>query len=262
VKTVGRRLGVDLIRYRLPSADTQLQDAFKTLHTLRDLAAQHPGSEEWLFVDFCCTHYRRSMAQNFQDLFVQFELREKTGGFFVEFGATNGVLLSNTYLLEKHYGWKGILAEPATCWRDELQSNRSCTLDFRCVWAEDNERLQFNQTPIAELSGIDLSPNNDMRNRSPEQGEKYMVTTVSLNSLLREHNAPASIDYLSVDTEGSELQILSAFDFGRHDIRIITVEHNYSANREPIHSLLRSKGFTRKFTNFSFWDDWYVASGR
>ena len=40
------------------------------------------------------------------------------GGFFVEFGATNGIDLSNSYLLQSKYYWTGILAEPARCWRD------------------------------------------------------------------------------------------------------------------------------------------------
>ena len=47
-----------------------------------------------------------------QDIFVLYTLNWKRNGFFVEFGATNGIDLSNTYLLEKDFGWKGILSEP------------------------------------------------------------------------------------------------------------------------------------------------------
>ena len=47
-----------------------------------------------------------------QDIFVLYTLDWKREGYFVEFGATNGIDLSNTYLLEKNFGWKGILSEP------------------------------------------------------------------------------------------------------------------------------------------------------
>ena len=51
-------------------------------------------------------------SQIYQDIFVLYTLNWKRNGFFVEFGATNGFDLSNSYLLEKDFGWKGILCEP------------------------------------------------------------------------------------------------------------------------------------------------------
>jgi hypothetical protein len=72
---------------------------------------------------------------------------------------------------------------------------------------------------------------------------------------------PKTIDYLSIDTEGSELEILSAFDFSAHHVRIITVEHNHSPIRGKLHDLLTSNGFTRAFEEFSDWDDWYLRQG-
>ena len=70
-----------------------------------------------------------SQAQLWQDLFVLHELDLKRDGYFVEFGATNGVSLSNTHLLEKRFGWKGILAEPARCWHAALEKNRSAAIE-------------------------------------------------------------------------------------------------------------------------------------
>ena len=70
---------------------------------------------------------------------------------------------------------------------------------------------------------------------------------------------PRAIDYLSIDTEGSELDILSQFNFDRYDVSVITVEHNYvDALRGGIHQLLSSKGYIHTCTELSRWDDWYV----
>ncbi|MBK7635080.1 MAG: FkbM family methyltransferase [Saprospiraceae bacterium] len=59
------------------------------------------------------------------------------------------------------------------------------------------------------------------------------------------------IDYLSIDTEGSEYDILSSFNFDRYTFGIITVEHNYTAYRDRIKDLLESKGYRRVLTNLS-----------
>ncbi len=69
-----------------------------------------------------------------QDLFVLSATDFKTGGYFVEFGATDGVTLSNSLMLERCYGWRGILAEPAKCWQAALRQNRTVAIDDRCVW--------------------------------------------------------------------------------------------------------------------------------
>ena len=76
--------------------------------------------------------------------------------------------------------------------------------------------------------------------------------------MLRKHNAPKEIDYLSVDTEGSEYEILSHFDFGSYNIKVITVEHNYTETRAKVHKRLTQHGYVRKYLGFSKWDDWYI----
>lgn len=75
---------------------------------------------------------------------------------------------------------------------------------------------------------------------------------------LRHHESPREIDYLSVDTEGSEYEILAAFDFKSYDVKVITCEHNFTPQREMISELLVSNGFQRVLTDVSEWDDWYV----
>lgn len=200
----------------------------------------------------------QSRAQLRQDLFVLLETGFKTSGFFVEFGATNGIDLSNTYLLENRFSWTGILAEPAKIWHEELKLNRSAIIDHDCVWSTSGESVSLNIVEEAEFSTIEAFSSRDRHASKRQAGIRYEVNTVSLFDLLRRHNAPAEIDYLSIDTEGSEFAILSAFDFASYDISIITCEHNFTNDRKAIFDLLSSHGYERKFTGLSKWDDWYV----
>lgn len=201
---------------------------------------------------------RRSRSQLRQDLFVLSHLDFKTDGFFVEFGATDGWSLSNTLLLERDYGWSGILAEPARRWHKELAKNRTCSIDTRCVWSTTGEQLNFLETATPEFSTIDQFAHGDQHSEVRSDATSYSVTTVSLNDLLHSHGAPHKIDYLSIDTEGSELAILQGFDFSQHTFEVITCEHNFGSQRTGIQNLLRDNGYVHVFENLSKFDDWYV----
>ena len=199
-------------------------------------------------------------AQLGQDLFVLNATSFQTGGFFVEFGAGDGLNLSNTVLLEQAFGWKGIVAEPAKSHHPNLFRNRSCIIDTRCVWSTSGERLDFSETREAEYSTVsDLVERHSVHEEQRSPTAHFRVDTVSLDDLLDEHSAPDRIDYLSVDTEGSEYEILGTFDFSRREIGIITVEHNFDTNRRSqLHELLSAHGFRRVLEEMSVWDDWYV----
>ena len=204
---------------------------------------------------------RVSKSQLRQDLFVLSELNLKREGFFVEFGAANGIDLSNTYVLEKEFGWRGIVAEPARCWHSALLSNRSCHIETGCVWRESNSILTFNEVEAGELSTVDSCSSSDSHSRVRRKGKGYSVTTISLEDMLDKYGAPMIIDYLSIDTEGSEYEILKSFEFSRYQFRLITCEHNFSPQREKIFHLLTKNGYLRRYERYSGCDDWYVKAG-
>jgi FkbM family methyltransferase len=233
-------------------------EALDLMAMLRDHARPDSSDEQMRFIAYCLRHLPESSAQLLQDLWVAYETGEQRGGYFVEFGAVDGVHASNTLYLERHLGWTGILAEPARVAHGPLKANRVCAIDTRCVWSESGRRLLFNQTVPLVHSTIDSFSAGDMHAASREGGERYEVETVSLNDLLAQWDAPRRIDYLSIDTEGSEFEILAAFDFDRWDVRRISVEHNYTASREAILDLLTAHGFARRFPALSRVDDWYV----
>lgn len=202
---------------------------------------------------------RKSRSQLRQDLFVLIESNFKRSGYFVEFGAANGHSLSNTYLLEHDFSWTGILAEPAKCWRSELNTNRPKShIEELCVWRDSGSILDFHETSDPELSSLDFFGPVNPPETKLRKVNSYSVQTISLIDLLRKYHAPKHIDYLSIDTEGSEFEILNAFDFSAYSFGIITCEHNYEGNRERIHDLLARNGYVRKLNNISLFDDWYT----
>jgi FkbM family methyltransferase len=150
------------------------------------------------------------------------------------------------------------LVEPAKNWHAALLKNRRAAIDKRCVWRNSGERLDFVETEYGELSTLVEFKDKDNNKSGHQAGKTYSVETVSLNDLLAKYNSPSHIDYLSIDTEGSELDILSAFNFSRYAIDIMTVEHNYTEDRSKIRSLLASNGFVNVFEAISNFDDWFL----
>jgi FkbM family methyltransferase len=200
-----------------------------------------------------------SKSQIFQDIFVLDYLNFPNNGFFVEFGAYDGKYLSNTYLLEKKFNWKGIVAEPAISLQKKLRKNRNCFKEFKCVYSESGKKLIFNETNSKELSTIDKFSNKDGHKNERLLGNKYTVETISLNDLLKKFNCPKNFEYLSMDTEGSEFEILKKLNFDYFSPKIITVEHNYNSTmRNGIYNLLTNNKYERILNNISLFDDWYI----
>lgn len=221
---------------------------WRIAHPNNNLIGQDPQDLENVlqFLAFAAPLVPHSSAQFFQDLWALWETNSKRGGYFVEFGATDGKVCSNTYFLEKGMGWTGIVAEPNPTFSEELLKNRSCYVSHKLVYTTSGERVDFDLTEIPSYARIGSGPRS------------ITLETVSLNDLLHEARAPIDIDFLSVDTEGSEFDILSAFDFERWNVRCITVEHNQTPNREKLFGLLTSRGFRRKWPMIGHVDDWYV----
>ena len=217
----------------------------------------------------------KSKSQLGQDIFVSAYTNRDSKNFFVEFGATNGITHSNTYMLEKELNWNGILVEPAKIWHEELISNRTCIIDKRCIFIKSGEKMEFltvnsNKSGEVIYNGIDPEPGLSSLRKYANNGdwaskvriknsEKDIVETITLNDLLDFYNAPKEINYLSIDSEGSELDIIRNFDFSKRKINIITVEHNYHPiSREEIHKILKKEGYKRIYEKLSKFDDWYI----
>jgi hypothetical protein len=213
---------------------------------------------------FCNEYKHLQKSQMRQDLFVMFITEMKKNGIFVEFGACDGLELTNTLILEKEFGWNGILIEPCKFWHNDLFNNRKCKIDTRVIWEKSGETLLFNEVKeIATLSNIDsISPNDFAKGfRDDKDNKKYNVVSITLLDLLKEYNVSKTIDYMSIDTEGSEYEIIKNFDFNSYDIKIISIEHNETENKEKIYNILTKNNYTRVLENdviHSHQEDWYI----
>jgi FkbM family methyltransferase len=195
-----------------------------------------------------------SVAQLGQDLEVVAYFKGKKNGYYVDVGANDGVYFSNTHLLEKTYGWKGICVEPLPDTYARLVKNRP-KAQCVCVAAYDQSGLTKKFCVANLLSGIVDHIDCHMEAKNQPIIE---VQTRTLTEILDEYKAPSFIEYLSVDTEGSELEVLKSIDFSRYRFGMIHLEHNFV---EPRRTLMRqyllSNGY--KYFKENKWDDVYVS---
>jgi FkbM family methyltransferase len=195
-------------------------------------------------------------SQLHQDLrAIQF-YKYKNRGFFVEIGASDGKTLSNTYLLEKVYKWRGICCEPIQNKFDELKINRPNSICFnKPVYNQTGLKITFDIAEEDLLSGI--SEHIDKHKETVDKNKKSVeMETISLMDVLKEAKAPRFIEYLSLDTEGSEFEILKNFDFSKYVFGLIDIEHNYvEPRRSQIHDFLISKEYV--YVGANQWDDTY-----
>lgn len=247
-----------LFLYRLSGNDNLLKNFILKNYEKID-SALHKNSEEKLFATYISRIKKKNYSQFYQDLFVTYYLKDKRNGYFVEFGACDGIYLSNTYYLEKELNWSGILSEPAKIWHKGLVKNRKCIVNTNCISAFSGEQIDFSETVRPELSTLNIHVQGDLHSSQRIIKDEYKVLTLSLNDLLLQNGAPIEIDFISIDTEGSEMEILEQFDFQKYNVEIFIVEHNYDQNRKSkIKKLLAKQNYKPTLTKISGPDFWFV----
>ena len=178
-------------------------------------------------------------SQYGQDKFLNENFfHNKKNGIFVDIGAHNGISLSNSYFFEKELNWNGMCIEPIPTLFKELDKNRECVKIQGCAWNEDGiKKFRMIKGYAEMLSGIlDTYDSNHVKRIEKEcesmkgSYEDIEIRCYDINNLL-ETNKFYKIDFLSIDTEGSEFEILKKIDFEKFDIEVIVVENNYGENK-------------------------------
>jgi FkbM family methyltransferase len=204
-------------------------------------------------------------SQIYQDIFASFIVGDKYDKTFIEFGATDGLDISNSYTLESSFNWKGVLSEPSPQWHEALKKNRkNSKIITKCIWKESGKKLDFFMSDFGSLSTIkdfvesdkiSIPTNTEIRLKS---GKTISVETISLNDVIKEYFNSICPSYISIDTEGSEYEILKAFDLDNFRPKVFTIEHNHTENETKIDEHLITNGYVRIFRKLTTFDAWYI----
>jgi FkbM family methyltransferase len=175
--------------------------------------------------------------------------KNKHNGVFLDIGAHDGIIYSNTCFFEKELGWKGICLEPIPEVYEQLIRNRNSVCIKGCATYDGIKAKDFLRItgPLEMLSGLIDSYDSEhverIERQLTEYGGHYEVIRVpcfNINEILNEYGI-SRIDFLSLDTEGGEYHLLQNIDFDRFKIDVIAVEDNY--HKYPFVEFLTEKGY-------------------
>jgi len=175
-------------------------------------------------------------------------------GVFVEFGGRNGLVHSNTHFFEKELGWRGVLVEADPCEYPGIPRNRASTTIpvFGALGNEDNSSVTFLLSRFGGWSGFPGEYNQHRKTNTACPCVNISVPAYRLNTILNRAGLNR-IEYMSVDTEGSELRILWTIDFRQTYFKVVQVEvlllpetmESDLRNKEAIERLMGARGFQK-----------------
>lgn len=199
---------------------------------LLSLLKQYFPQSLYLFLRILYNQRKKTVSQMGQDFWVFGEVfNEMENGYFLEVGSADGIFLSNTFLLEKRYHWRGICIEADPLSFRNLGKSRNAVCVNACVDSTEGE-VEFVQRQHGYAGIVDEDTDNKREERQTMNSNFLKLKTRTLWSILREQKAPAVIDYLSIDVEGSEDRVLCKFPFDEYRFNCITIERPKPRLRE------------------------------
>ena len=174
-------------------------------------------------------------------------------GYFVELGANDGVTFSNSYYFEKQRGWKGILVEPVPHNYLRCCANRSKKTKVYCnACVSFGYKEKFVEMIYSDLMSQSLGLESDINNpkkhalmgkqflKPMEKNFKFAAIADQLNNILKKANAPKQIDFMSLDVEGAEIEVLKGVNHNEYRFKFICIE---SRSIEKITNYLSTKNY-------------------
>lgn len=208
-------------------------------------------------------YLRSQIEKRFKSFYAANQLDKKMleyinyeNGYYIEVGANDGILQSNTLFFEKNKKWKGLLIEPIKEKYSQLTNNRSNKNIFANValvpfdYKDEYINLSYSDlmtTTLSKKNQLDIDKNLIEGKKHLNIFEKEKIIKIkaqTLNDTLVKNNAPNKIDFFSLDVEGFELEVLKGIDFKNFKFKYILVE--CIENFEVIKNFLRDKNYLFK----------------
>lgn len=163
-------------------------------------------------------------AQFGEDVIVAEQFPEDFQGVAVDVGAADGVNINNTDLFERR-GWRVLCIEANPLYEDKLRASRKEVVIAACADYEADD-VQFTYFPLNWEAGSALKPAFGKLAKWGVREEVFRHVTTKvrkLDTLLAEANID-HVDYLSVDVEGGEMEVMRGFDLARYAPKVVVIE--------------------------------------
>ena len=178
---------------------------------------------------------------------------QKKDGFFIEVGANDPKGGSQTWLLEQK-GWRGILVEPQSAFYQRLVEERKNSKVYRAACASPEARGTAT-LHLADLDGFStLCPDKNPQDVKFQGTET--VTVMTLDDIIEKEGNPR-VDFVSIDVEGGEMEVLRGFTLERHRPALILMEDTVRTLEK--HRYLTAHGY--KLVKRTVMNNWYVPQG-
>jgi FkbM family methyltransferase len=171
-------------------------------------------------------------------------------GLFVEVGANDPVAGSQTWHLEQN-GWRGVLVEPQSAHFAKLREQRKNSQVFQVACSSPDMEGEMDLLLADQDGSSTLRRQRDTHGTHFVGTERVKVTT--LDKVLQSAGV-AKIDFLSLDVEGHEIEVMRGLDFARYQPALILIEDGVRDLSK--HRFLKSRGY--RLVKRTTINNWYV----